>query len=1078
MAIQNLNSLNNPVDFNINKATEEYLIQALANLGQRYSIKGDGIGITTIKFADLFTADVTGYNSKTHIGKVSYDATGQNVSISIVKADLTPIEDAETISMSESNTNYIVDNDESSFTTMVNETGLVRCSDTLVYADEHSIVYSLVEHTSVDNNDDEPRYVCQKYDKYTNELVSGLRIMKTGNEASGKTHSIIYMQKTSEDADNIHYLCYIFDVSLDADDTSSTLGSYTVLNEDDKEQTINIPFTINGIATKFVRYHGLNQSDNISDQELNYAFTPESVFSQIYTAVASQMTPVAFTSGDNNSSVSLSKTNGSFLCTGDISEYSYTINMFAYDKTYVYNNIKEYYSTSYYKSGVNSKSLINKVLKGLLALVYGGTGNQSELYVSLEYAFEYAYNTNDPWQVYFSTHDIAVRFASLSASMLSTKKDLVFSLNDNAAIICVTTGSEKMAFYNYDIEYENSNEDKNIYGVRVIKHFELPYINEYGYWVINGVSTEMYAHGKDAGNPNIVIVESVDGETKPSIITMADKDYFSSLPWVWKTAKIKLPSTYIKNGLDVTIEDTKINENDYVECKFMVPSMSAIDKKTLEEHIDKLKYSILINIAKVNLINGYNADNDDEFTLQVKNIFGADGRMSSIWVLDKNEGSYDFVCKTTENDGYAIDFNYMSNMDNLIGFAISNYIPSDPDNFMFSHVVFDAPNYGTKQRDSNENTSKVYPMISNTPYDDGNKFNMSIQYLDTIEAKYYEDRDDNAGKSLSYEITSLSQSNDRRYLDEWIDEDKPSGHNLYSTYMDYIPNNTNYSVPILDLSETLVKDNNVLNRVSIMTLENGTAYYSYIGSLYYNGEDEVDKSVFVIGTSERNINLGTKTLVSEIDGNDFTPQREIDINFENTRISAYAYVGNDAIFERDTITYGTNWTTNFIGSSYYWNCSFIPVGEYYGNNIYLSTAFNTHSANIDKANGTKMFARAYLKDKIIENDIPYYVDIYMCDAVDVKCLLNKVMPQVDISGATITSNKSIIKYGVDPVLITLSTKNYIDGKTIYHGSQLNISYYMSNETPFIEINENEPINTLVVPQKINLDYDIVDPQDD
>ena len=1060
MAIQNLNSLNNPAAFDINAATEEYLIQALANLGQRYSIKGDGIGITTIKFADLFTADVSRYDSKTHIGKVSYDATGQNVSISIVKNDLTPIADAETISMSESNTNYVVDNSESPFTTMVNETGLVRCSDTLVYSDEHSIVYSLVEHTSTDNND-EPRYVCQKYDKYTNELVSGLRIMKTGNEASGKTHSIIYVQKTSEDAEKIHYLCYIFDVSLDNNETSSTLGSYTVSN-DGQTTTINIPFTIDGIATKFVRYHGLNPSADASEQELNYSFTPESVFSQIYTAVSGRMTKVAPISG-NNSSVSLSKTNGSFNCTGDFSKYYYNINMLTYDKTYVYSNIKEYYSTSYYKSGVNSKSLINKVLKGLLALAYGGIGNQSEIYIPLDYAFEYAYNTNDPWQVYFSTHDVAIRFASLAASKLSSKSELVFSLNDNAAIICVTTGPERMAFYNYDIEYENSNDDKNIYGVRVLKHFELPYINEYGYWVINGVSTEMYAHGKDAGNPNIVIVESVDGKTKPNIITMADKDYFASLPWIWKTAKIKLPSKYIKDGSNVTIEDTKINTKNYVECRFMVPSISAIDKKTLEEHIDKLKYSILINIAKVDLITNYESIGE-----QVDKVFGNDGRMSSIWVLDEENGRYDFECKTYD-DGYAIDFNYMTNMDNLIGFAISNYIPTDPDNFMFSHVVFDAPNYATKQQDYGRNASKVYPTILNTPYA-GNKFNMSIQYLDTIEAKYYEDRSgDGTGKSLSYEITSISQSADRRYLDEWF-ASKPSDHNLYSTYQDYIPNNTNLSVPILDLSETLVKDNNVLNRVNIMTLENGTAYYSYIGSLYYDETDIVDKSVLVIGTSERNINLGTKTLVSSIDGNDFTPQREIDINFDNTRISSYAYVGNDAIFERDTITYGTNWTTNFIGSSYYWNCSFIPVGEYYGDNIYLSTAFNTHSANIDKADGTKMFAKAYLRDKIIENTDSGSVDIYMCDAVDIKCLLNKVMPQVNIDDASITSNKSIIKYDGDPVLITLSTKNYIDGKTIYHGSQLNISYYMSSDTPCIEINENEPINTLVVPQKINLEY--------
>ena len=57
MAIQNINSINYPGEFNnLNSQTEEYLIQALANLGQRYSIKGDGIGIRTIRFADIIDA--------------------------------------------------------------------------------------------------------------------------------------------------------------------------------------------------------------------------------------------------------------------------------------------------------------------------------------------------------------------------------------------------------------------------------------------------------------------------------------------------------------------------------------------------------------------------------------------------------------------------------------------------------------------------------------------------------------------------------------------------------------------------------------------------------------------------------------------------------------------------------------------------------------------------------------------------------------------------------------------------------------------------------------------------------------
>ena len=40
--IKNVNLLQNPIEYD--KYVEEYLIQALANLGQRIGIKGDGIG--------------------------------------------------------------------------------------------------------------------------------------------------------------------------------------------------------------------------------------------------------------------------------------------------------------------------------------------------------------------------------------------------------------------------------------------------------------------------------------------------------------------------------------------------------------------------------------------------------------------------------------------------------------------------------------------------------------------------------------------------------------------------------------------------------------------------------------------------------------------------------------------------------------------------------------------------------------------------------------------------------------------------------------------------------------------------
>ena len=50
------------------------------------------------------------------------------------------------------------------------------------------------------------------------------------------------------------------------------------------------------------------------------------------------------------------------------------------------------------------------------------------------------------------------------------------------------------------------------YDIIVRKISTLPYIDKNGYWVINDISTGIYARGRSAGNPNIIIVETKDSQ--------------------------------------------------------------------------------------------------------------------------------------------------------------------------------------------------------------------------------------------------------------------------------------------------------------------------------------------------------------------------------------------------------------------------------------------------------------------------------------------------------------------------------------------------------------------------------------
>ena len=70
--IKNVNLMQNPQDIIFDKNSEyskEYLIQALANLGQRIGIKGDGISYKSFNFNDILLDDklysFIGYNNDT-----------------------------------------------------------------------------------------------------------------------------------------------------------------------------------------------------------------------------------------------------------------------------------------------------------------------------------------------------------------------------------------------------------------------------------------------------------------------------------------------------------------------------------------------------------------------------------------------------------------------------------------------------------------------------------------------------------------------------------------------------------------------------------------------------------------------------------------------------------------------------------------------------------------------------------------------------------------------------------------------------------------------------------------------------
>ena len=71
---QNINLMQNPEDIIFDKNSEyskEYLIQTLANLGQRIGIKGDSVAYKSFTFNDILMNSET-YSAKDKIGYIEY----------------------------------------------------------------------------------------------------------------------------------------------------------------------------------------------------------------------------------------------------------------------------------------------------------------------------------------------------------------------------------------------------------------------------------------------------------------------------------------------------------------------------------------------------------------------------------------------------------------------------------------------------------------------------------------------------------------------------------------------------------------------------------------------------------------------------------------------------------------------------------------------------------------------------------------------------------------------------------------------------------------------------------------------
>ena len=1178
MSIQNFNTFQNISDTNLAKETQKYVIEALANLGQRYSMKGDGFSTRTSTMYDLIE-NFNNYDAESYICEVNYSEDHKFVEFKLVDKNLVPVQNINVEKLQVSNiiskirsnmtetdkpiefgmieagegydledpsdTSSAFDSyDEPTYPITMNlgidETDLSRAKNVFMYANTTSFVFSLEEEIELENGVDS-RFICEKYNKYSNKLDSAIRIFKN-NVKDTYDHTLLYMIANGDDT----YKLFVYHMAFDKIDELKDNGIRT-------------------ISRHLQKKYNSNKQELTDTSNEDISFSPESFVTDLYTRCTKvndlttvfSKEPLSYnvTFDGTNYLLHLNKDEKNTEVSDNEDKYKKIVQYFAYDKTYLYRQIKTSYSEMMFKGEPDNSSYKHIVLEAIKDLFLHTYEAGLPLYIPLTYQFEYVYNTNDPWQVYFSSSDIPLRDVLVMKNNLAYT---VFSYQDNTGLLRVSDKAnavEKTTFYRFNVEYDPNN-TSTIYGISVSKHFTMPYINQFGYWVIDDMDTEVYARGRDAGNPNIIIVETVKGKDSPTILTMSNKEYFESLNWVTKKAKIELPKRIGRDSdtmtYDLAIPANSIisdqylikevdGSNEYFYCEYLVPTLNNTSKKRLEENIDKLQYSIILNIAHVDSVFGYddNSIENKDWKKSIDNIYGEDGRIMTFWVLKElkdEKCGYGFDPIETKSDT-AVDINYMSNFVNTIGWVLSNYAPTDPDNFTFTQLVFDRAD--AQLMNNADNLQRVYPVIKNESLRTAdvnhentgfNNFNLQIQYNDTIEASYYPNAYENdylnAGKSYINGIKKITQS-ETRYYDDWknlTNTTKVSNaiygyeYNSSKMFIEYVPGALNKSIPTLDLSEILVRDINTVNKTNILSFDsNAGAYYSYIGSDYTMD----DKSILKIGTGTQNINLGDRTLVSSKSEELFNKQRQINIEFDNTRISTYAYIGNDLITEHDQITYGTTWRRYDIGGTTYWSTTFRQCGKFFNdyfkgcragvnredNNIScfdplndgmkttLYTSYFAYSYAFIALTVPEQYKTTITNSTMTSEQLPF--DMYISDMVWIPGLMHTLCPQLDghMFSIAIESDNDVIydtSNGVASYIgvrlnssmlndlyiysendsatqITTYISDNINSKN-FVSNELDISYFEKNDKYYFTINDNSNSNFMTYLHKIKQQY--------
>lgn len=918
MAINNIATLQRLQDFAyLSTYTSEYLVQSLANLGQRSLLQNEGIEYKDFTFYDVLNISSDIYDTNTYIGIVKYKDDRSAIFNIVDKSDIAnnkenPILKLQNITdFTDINDIYTTKTDinidlEFNDITKYHSGSIFKFStDSLL-----SLSFGLREgYLESSQNNIEIDII--EWDLSTNHIKNQLKLYYLYTDYAGNNHYCMHRLLCK---DSTTYLLdtYILDsLNIELDYTRNLFERSFQWNNISEISNIICNNIDEWIDIDTIFNYDNTRYDVLSDLELHpiYQFFYSEKSYVTNTISYNTTNNTKFKYEDNttilDSLLSLSNFNSSYL-----------INKINNDESYLFETFITVVSSKFFNE--TRQVLLRRLLCKLYEKIDNGS-NDLTLYIPLDYIFKLTGSSINILNVYYS-NDIYTYFCNIS-TMSSSNINTLFD-TPTTLIADTENNIEKLSAYN--VIYNYNSAISNVINSEIAHYiYSLPYITALNTWAINDKDTGIYANGKDAGNPCIFIIYQYeeDSTIKTKNVLNNHIEIFQQLEW----------GLYINDEGDNKI---KIDDNTFIEV--YVPQN--IGKKLINNLLNalfiiltKTDNGIVTTLWVINekgVLDYVSSINNFDIPLSLQDMFNIKQLIKNS-IIDNvdlcNIPIDQLVLKAFENNSASETpnrhYTFISNKDkyyypqseykNNLNLDIRCYdnIKKEGSEAMSG---YQSSYYLKSSNLSLDFTNAIYPKLSYKIYN----YNQDITELTTIKYPKYKSTSrymvGNSGGIYSIdahengEYAMITETTTSRYNIQTYNWEIDTANHSY----EYV---FNYDVPTLDTKEYFVRNTNILNRVNILSPSyiDGKIYNAYFGTTFEND----DKTHLHIGTSKANINIGTETLCAYTNTYNFEKHDILDIDFPIT---------NTQQLNTTLLTSTSSYEYSYINSYHIYSTTFVP----------------------------------------------------------------------------------------------------------------------------------------------------------